>query len=50
VKRFEHVQEKKFRFTRFGMSLVVCGAHCRLLCAVGHVATFAVNAARVTGQ
>jgi len=46
----ENVQEKKFRFTRFGMPRVICGALLRLLCAVGHVATFAVNAALVAGQ
>jgi len=50
VQRIENVQERKFRFTRFGMPRVVCDARLRLLCAVGHVATFAVNAARVAGQ
>jgi len=50
VQRNENVQERKFRFTRFGVPQVVCGAHLRLLCAVGHVATFAVNAALVAGQ
>jgi len=33
-----------------GVSRVVCGAHLRLLCAVDHVATFAVNAALVARQ
>jgi len=46
----ENVKEKKFRFTRFGMPRVICGARLRMLCAVGHVATFAVNAALVAGQ
>jgi len=50
VQSIENVQERKFRFTRFGMPRVVCGAGLRLLCAVGHVATFAVNAALVAGQ
>jgi len=46
----ENIQWRKFCFTRFGTSRVVCDAHLPLLCAVGHVATFAVNVARVAGQ
>jgi len=50
VHRIENVKEKKFRFARFGMPRMVGSARLRLLCAVGHVATFAVNAALVAGQ
>ena len=46
--------KRRFRLhalcTPCGVSRVVCGVHLRLLCAVGHAATFAVNAALVASQ
>jgi len=39
-----------FAYYSLGVSQPVCSAHFRLLCAVGHATTFAVNAALVANQ
>jgi len=44
------ISERRFHHTRFGVSRVVCGAHLRLPCAMGHAATLAVIAALVASQ